>query len=93
MNVPEGDIAVLRSYLRQRENLIQNSSTHIQRMQKALTQMNLQLHKVISDITGVTGLNIIRAIVSGERNPQVLAELADKRIKSTTGTNQQGFNW
>ncbi len=50
-------------------------------MQKALTQMNLQLHKVISDITGVTGLNIIRAIVSGERNPQVLAELADKRIK------------
>jgi len=83
MNVPEGDIAVLRSYLRQRENLIQNSSTHIQRMQKALTQMNLQLHKVISDITGVTGLNIIRAIVSGERNPQILAELADKRIKST----------
>ncbi len=81
--VPEGDIAVLRSYLRQRENLIQNSSTHIQRMQKALTQMNLQLHKVISDITGVTGLNIIRAIVSGERNPQILAELADKRIKST----------
>jgi len=77
------DIAVLRSYLRQRENLIQNSSTHIQRMQKALTQMNLQLHKVISDITGVTGLNIIRAIVSGERNPQILAELADKRIKST----------
>ena len=52
-------------------------------MQKALTQMNLQLHKVISDITGVTGLNIIRAIVSGERNPQILAELADKRIKST----------
>ncbi len=50
-------------------------------MQKTLTQMNLQLHKVISDITGVTGLNIIRAIVSGERNPQVLAELADKRIK------------
>ncbi len=83
MNVPEGDIAVLRSYLRQRENLIQNSSTHIQRMQKALTQMNLQLHKVISDLEGVTGLNIIRAIVSGERNPQILAELADKRIKST----------
>ncbi len=77
------DIAVLRSYLRQRENLIQNSSTHIQRMQKALTQMNLQLHKVISDITVLTGLNIIRAIISGERNPQTLAELADKRIKST----------
>ena len=51
--VPEGEIAVLRSYLRQRENLIQTSSTHVQRMQKDLTQMNLQLHKVISDITGV----------------------------------------
>ncbi len=81
--VPEGEIAVLRSYLRQRENLIRNASSHIQRMQKALTQMNLQLHKVISDITGVTGLNIIRAIISGERNPQKLAQLADRRIKSS----------
>ncbi len=82
--VPEGEIAVLRSYLRQRENLIQNSSTHIQRIQKALTQMNLQLDTVIGDITGVTGLNIIRAIVSGETNPQILANLADKRIQSRT---------
>ena len=81
--VPEGEIAVLRSYLRQRENLIRNASSHIQRMQKALTQMNLQLHKVISDITGVTGLNIIRAIISGQRNPQKLAQLADSRIKSS----------
>ncbi len=70
--VPEGEIAVLRSYLRQRENLIRSGTTHVQRMQKALTQMNLQLHKVISDITGVTGLNIIRAIIGGERNPQLL---------------------
>ena len=81
--VPEGEIAVLRSYLRQRENLIRNASSHIQRMQKALTQMNLQLHKVISDITGVTGLNILRAIISGQRNPQKLAQLADRRIKSS----------
>lgn len=81
--VPEGKIAVLRSYLRQRENLIRNASSHIQRMQKALTQMNLQLHKVISDITGVTGLNIIRAIISGQRNPQQLAQLADSRIKTS----------
>ena len=81
--VPEGDIAVLRNYLRQRENLIRNASSHIQRMQKALTQMNWQLHKVISDLTGVTGLNIIRAIISGERNPQKLAQLADRRIKSS----------
>ena len=81
--VPEGEVAVLRNYLRQRENLIRNASSHIQRMQKALTQMNLQLHKVISDITGVTGLNIIRAIISGQRNPQKLAQLADRRIKSS----------
>ena len=73
--VPEGDIAVLRSYLRQRENLIRNAASHIQRMQKALTKMNLQLHKVISDLTGVTGLNIIRAIISGERNPQKFVPL------------------
>lgn len=81
--VPEGEIAVLRSYIRQRENLIRSASSQIQRMQKALTQMNLQLHKVISDITGVTGLNIIRGIISGERNPQVLAKLAHRRIKSS----------
>ena len=71
--VPEGEIAVLRSYLRQRENLIRNASSHIQRMQKALTQMNLQLHKVISDITGVTGLNIMTSYHFGTK-------------KSTTGT-------
>jgi hypothetical protein len=53
-------------------------------MQKALIQMNLQLHKVISDITGVTGMAIIRAIVAGERDPKVLAALKDPRIKSTT---------
>ena len=81
--VPEGDIAVLRSYLRQRENLIQNSTSHVQRMPHALTQMNLQLHKVISDITGISGLNILRAIINGERNPKVLAKLADRRIKSS----------
>ena len=81
--IPEGDIVVLRSYLRQRDNLVQNASTHVQRMQKALTQMNLQLHKVISDITGLTGLNILTAIINGERNPRTLAKLANKRIKSS----------
>ena len=81
--IPEGEITVLRSYLRQRENLIQASSTHVPRMQKALTQMNLQLHKVRRDLTGVTGLNILRAIIAGERNPQTLAKLAHRRIKSS----------
>lgn len=81
---PDNQICVLRSYIRQRENLIQSASTHILRMQKALTQMNLQLHRVISDLTGVTGLAIIRAIVAGERNPQVLASLKNPRIKSSS---------
>jgi transposase len=81
---PDDQICVLRSYIRQRESLIQSASTHVQRMQKALTQMNLQLHRVISDITGTTGMAIIRAIIAGEREPQVLAALKDYRIKSST---------
>jgi transposase len=81
---PEDQVCVLRSYIRQRENLIRSSCVHVQRMQKALTQMNLQLHKVISDITGVTGLAILRAIVAGERNPQVLAALKHGRIQRST---------
>lgn len=81
---PDDEVCVLRSYIRQRDNLIRSTSTHVLRMQKALTQMNLQLHKVISDITGVTGLAIIRAIVAGERNPQVLAALKHSRIQSST---------
>ena len=80
---PSDQICVLRSYIRQRDTLIKSASTHVQRMQKAMTQMNLQLHRVISDITGITGLAIIRAIVAGERNPQVLAALKDPRIKSS----------
>jgi transposase len=80
---PADEICVLRSYIRQRENLTRSTSSHIQRMQKALTQMNLQLHKVISDITGVTGIKIIEAILDGERDPQVLASLRGSRIKSS----------
>ncbi len=81
---PENEVCVLRSYIRQRDSLIKSASTHVQRMQKALIQMNLHLHKVISDITGLTGMAIIKAIVTGERNPQVLAALKDPRIKSST---------
>jgi transposase len=60
----------LRDYVRQRANLVRLSGQHIQRMQKALESMNLKLTKVLGDITGVTGLKIIRAIVAGERNPR-----------------------
>jgi hypothetical protein len=55
-------------------------------MQKALLQMNLQLHHVISDVTGVTGLAIIRAIIAGERDPQRLAAFKDHRIKASVET-------
>jgi transposase len=80
---PEDQICVLRSYIRQRDNLIRSSSIHIQRMQKALSEMNLHLHQVLSDITGVTGLKIIQAIVAGEKDPKVLATYRDRRVKST----------
>ena len=65
---PQAEIAGLRAYLRQRERLLDYAAAHIQHMQKALTRMNLQLHHVVSDITGVTGMSIIRAIVEGERD-------------------------
>lgn len=80
---PDDQICVLRSYIRQRDNLIKSAGVHVQRMQKALTEMNLQLHRVISDITGTTGLSIIKAIVRGERNPLTLAALKDGRIKAS----------
>jgi transposase len=80
---PDADVCVLRSYLRQRDNLINLTSIHVQHMQKALTQMNLKLDKVISDITGVTGMRILRAIVDGERDLMKLADLTDRRIKSS----------
>src|ERR1700691_2981058 len=70
---PQAEIAGLRAYLRQRERLLDYAGAHIQHMQKALMQMNLQLHHVVSDITGVTGMSIIRTIVAGERDPKVLA--------------------
>ncbi|UPJ26328.1 hypothetical protein IVB54_31955 [Bradyrhizobium sp. CW1] len=69
----ECEIATLRAYLRQRERLVEYAAAHMQHMQKALMEMNLQLHHVVSDITGATGRRIIRAVVAGERNRDVLA--------------------
>lgn len=80
---PESIVRKLRTYMRQRDNLIKSRGTHIQRMQKCMIQMNIQLHKVISDITGETGLKIIRNILSGERDPLKLAKLRHSRIKSS----------
>src|ERR1700687_3003505 len=69
---PKGQIPDLRAYVRQRERLLEYAASHIQHMQKALTEMNLQLHHVVADITGATGMRIIRAILAGERDPRVL---------------------
>lgn len=83
---PSDEVCVLRSYLRQREMLTQAASMHIQHMQKALQQMNLLLHNVVSDITGVTGMKIIKAILAGERDPRVLARNRNERCQNTTAT-------
>ncbi|MEJ2110734.1 MAG: IS110 family transposase [Acidobacteriota bacterium] len=80
---PADEICVLRSYLRQRDNLISSAGTCIQHMQKTLTEMNVMLANVISDISGQTGLAIIRAIVAGERDPNKLAKMKDYRIKAS----------
>jgi transposase len=80
---PGEDICVLRALSRQRDMLIDCQARHVQHMQKALTQMNLQLTNVITDIVGKTGQEIIRAIVAGERDPIALAKFRDWRIHAS----------
>ena len=79
---PADQLCILRGYMRQREMLVQASSMHIQHMQKALQQMNLLLHNVVSDITGVTGMKILKAIIAGERDPKTLAKHRDARCQT-----------
>jgi len=76
---PRDAVVRLRAYLRHRERLVEYAASHIQHMQKALMQMNVQLHHVVTDITGVTGMRIIRAIVSGIQESEALAEFRDAR--------------
>lgn len=83
---PEDAIGVLRSYLRQRPMLVTYASHHIQHMQKVLEQMNVKLTEVVSDITGVTGMAIVRAILAGQRDPQVVATLRDRRCQHDAAT-------
>ena len=83
---PKGEIVELRAYLRQRERLLEYAASHIQHMRKALTEMNLQLHHVVTDITGATGMRIIRAIVEGERDPSKLAMMRDARCHASVET-------
>jgi transposase len=80
---PKAEIATLRSYLRHRDTLIEGAAAFIQRMQKALVLMNVQLHHVIRDVTGLTGMRILRAIVAGERDPERLAEHRHARIRAS----------
>lgn len=76
---PPDHVCVLRSYLRQRAMLLTSASQHIQHMQKALTQMNPKLQHVVSDVTGETGMAIMRAMLAGERDPEQLARLRHDR--------------
>lgn len=80
---PAKEIASLRSYWRQRTSIVDSCSRQIHLMHKALEQMNVQLHKVVSDVAGVTGMRILRAIVAGERDPRALARLRHRRVKAT----------
>jgi len=80
---PPDQIVAIRSLVRHREMLVKYRSAHIQHMQKALTLMNLRLTNVLSDITGLTGMKIIRAIVAGEHNPGILAQFRDERCKKS----------
>lgn len=88
---PADAILPLRAYLRQRDMLIKNASQHIQHMQKALTLMNLRLNNVVSDITGVTGLAIIRQIVTGVTDPKTLAALRNEKCNSSEAVIEESL--
>lgn len=83
---PANQICEVRAYLRLRDSLTKDSGSLVLRMQKALTQMNVQIHRVLSDITGVTGMNILRAIIDGQRDGLTLAKLRHPQIKTSEET-------
>jgi len=83
---PDDQVCVLRSYMRQRAMLVAYAGQHVQHMQKALVQMNLQLQVVLEDITGATGMKIIRAVLAGERDPHRLAALRHGKCKHDAAT-------
>lgn len=81
---PADGVCALRALARQREMLLRCQARHVQHMQKALAQMNIQLANVIADVVGETGQRILRAIVAGERDPMVLAAMKNRRIRAST---------
>jgi transposase len=88
---PEDPMCVLRACLRYRDDLVCARSVQCQHLQKALQQMNVQLHQVLSDVTGVSGLRIIQAILAGERDVQLLAALADRRVRASQATIEKAL--
>ena len=80
---PEGDVCVVRAVARQREILLAEQASWVQRMQKSLVQMNIQFTEVLTDVMGTTGQAIIRAIVAGERDPKALAKHRNRRVKAS----------
>jgi len=80
---PDHYTRTLRTFMRHRKNLTEMAATHIRMMQKAMEQMNIKLQNVIADIMGKSGQRIITAILEGERNPEVLIQLLDGRIKAS----------
>ena len=88
---PSQGVGALRAYLRHRERLLDYAAAHVQHMQKALMQMNVQLQHVVSDVTGATGLRIIRAIVSGDTDPEALARYRDVRCKASLETIREAL--
>ena len=92
---PEAGVRAVRVLMRHRSDLVEMASQHVQHMQKALTQMNVQFQHVLSDITGLTGLAILDAIIAGERDPSVLAQLRDPHVKASEETLRKSLegNW
>ena len=92
---PGDAICALRSYVRQRATLVREQARYTEHMQKALTQMNIQLDNVVSDLSGKTGMAILRAIIAGERDPKKLAQLRDRRLRADAETVARSLmgNW
>jgi transposase len=92
---PEDEVCAVRSLMRHRNDLAMMAHQHVQHMHKALTQMNLQIQHVINDLTGVTGLAIVDAILGGERDAAILAKLRDRRVKASEETVRKSLegNW
>jgi transposase len=92
---PSQEVRTMRTYWRQRNDLVRAAARHIQRIQKALTQMNIQLANVLSDVSGMTGQAIIKAILGGQRDPHKLAEFRDPRVKASEEQIAGGLegNW